>query len=171
MIEFQSDEKVILERRRHWLPFVMEGVSLFVAGTLPFLTIIFSNFLPEALAVTVDTHQTLALFLATAWLLILWIIFFVAWTNYYLDVLIVTTKRVIDIEQTGLFARDQAEMRIENIQDIKVEIVGILASLLHFGNIHIQTAGVSKEFIIKNIRDPHSVKDAIMKQHDALLAT
>lgn len=170
MIEFQPDEKVLLERRRYWLPFAAESASLCAAALLPFAAIVLSGSLPAEFASLVSAHQAFAFFLAAAWFLVFWTIFFVAWTNYYLDVLIVTTKRIVDIEQIGLFARDQAELRIENIQDIKVEIVGVLASLLRFGNIHIQTAGVSKEFIIKHIHNPHGVKDAIMKQHD-LLAT
>ena len=170
MFELHSDEQVLIERRRFWLPFAAESASLFATAVLPFIAILFSSFLPDALALLIGVHKTFALFLATAWFLIVWISFFITWTNYYLDVLLITTKRVIDIEQAGLFARDQAELRIENIQDIKVEILGILASLLRFGNIHIQTAGMSKEFIIKHIHNPHGVKDAIMKQHD-LLAT
>lgn len=170
MIELHPDEKTLMERRRFWLPFAIESASLLIVAVLPLLAIYFSSSMPSAVAEFLSAYKTFALFMATAWLLAVWMIFFVAWTNYYLDVLVVTTKRVIDIEQLGLFARDQAELRIENIQDIKVEVVGILASILHFGNIYIQTAGASKEFVIKHIHDPHGVKDAIIKQHD-LLAT
>ncbi|MEK9179997.1 MAG: PH domain-containing protein [Patescibacteria group bacterium] len=168
MTELQADEKILIERRRFWLPFAAESVSLLIAAVLPLFAVAFAGSLPEEFASLFAAYRTFALFLATSWFLVIWIIFFVAWTNYYLDVLLITTKRVVDIEQVGLFARDQAEMRIENIQDIKVEIVGVFASLLHFGNIHIQTAGVNKEFVIKNIHDPQGVKDAIMRQHDAV---
>ena len=168
MIELHSDEKIILEKRRYWLPFAVEGLSLFVAAVIPFFIIFFTGYLSEEISSQINVYKTFAYFLATGWFLIVWVIFFVAWTNYYLDVLLVTSKRVLDIEQLGLFARDEAELRIENIQDIKVEIAGVLASILHFGNIHIQTAGQSKEFIIKNLHDPQGVKDEIMRQHDAL---
>lgn len=168
MIELHPDETILLERRRFWLPLAIESASLFVAAVLPLFGVVFSSFFPPQLASLINAYRPFALFLATAWVFSTWIIFFVAWTNYYLDVLIVTTKRVVDIEQIGLFARDQAELRIENIQDIKIEVIGILASLLNFGNIHIQTAGVNKEFIIKNIHNPQGVKDVIMKQHDVL---
>jgi hypothetical protein len=99
--------------------------------------------------------------LPRSWGHISWILFFVAWTNYYLDILVVTNKRVIDIQQIGLFARDVAEIRTENIEDLRVEIVGPIASLLHFGNLHIQSAGESREFVMRNIPDPHKVREAI----------
>jgi len=169
MIELHPDEIILLERRRYWLPFAMEALGLLVAATLPFAGFLFSESMPARLQALLSAYSLPFLFCATAWLLVIWIIFFTNWTNYYLDILLITNKRVIDVEQLGLFARDLAEMRIENIQDIRVEIVGLLASLLHFGNLHIQTAGEVKEFVIRNLYDPHAVKDIISKQHDDVM--
>jgi len=170
MLDLHDDEKIIREERRFWLPIAMEGVGLFAAGLAPFALLIFYSYLPDGAASFVGAYLPLLLFAATGWLLIVWVIFFIAFTNYYLDALLVTNKRIVDIEQIGLFSRDLAELRIENIQDIKVEVVGLLASLLNFGNLHIQTAAINKEFVIKNIPDPHGVKDTIAKQHDELIA-
>ena len=89
----------------------------------------------------------------------------ISWTNYYLDVLIVTNKRIIDIEQFGLFSRDQASLPIKNVQDIKVKVVGLIPELLKFGNLDIQTAGEAKEFEIRDLRDPEKVKNIINKAY------
>lgn len=171
MMELYSDEKIILKKRRFWLPIVIEGVSFLLFGGAPLivLMLIEGSFAPEVQEL-ISQYSNLFWFGAFAWAFIFWNSFFIVWTNYYLDILLITTKRVIDVEQLGLFARDLAEMRIESIQDIKVQVIGILASLLDFGNIHIQTAGVNREFIIEHIQNPHQVKDAIMKQREALSA-
>ena len=95
--------------------------------------------------------------------------FIVAWTNYYIDVLVVTNKRIIDIEQVGLFTRDIAELRLENIQDIKVEVVGLIQSFLKMGNLNIQTAGRNKEISLKNIPQAYEVKNTISKCYDEIL--
>ncbi len=84
--------------------------------------------------------------------------------------LLITDKRLLDIDQINLFARDISEMRLENIQDMRVEVLGFLATTMDFGNIYIQTAGATDEFAIKNIPHPNKIKDAISHQCEALSA-
>jgi hypothetical protein len=169
MIALHPDEKLVLEKRRYWLPIAVEGAVSFLIAVTPFLGVIFINLLPIPAQTFIEQYNALVLLFGTGWFFLIWIVFVVAWTNYYLDVLLVTTKRVIDIEQIGLFARDLAELRMENIQDIRVEVYGFLSSLLHFGNLHIQSAGETREFVIRNIHDPHAVKELISKCHDQLM--
>jgi len=169
MITLHPDEKLILEKRRYWLPIAVEGAISFFIAILPFFAIIFINLLPLPVQTLIGNYNVLFLFLGTAWFFLVWVVFVVAWTNYYLDVLLVTTKRVIDIEQVGLFARDLAELRMENIEDLRVEVYGFIASLLHFGNLYVQTAGETREFVIRNIHDPNAVKELISRCHDQLM--
>lgn len=164
MIELHPGETIISERRQHWLPITAEGVSFLFIALVPFLVFFFIEILPAPLPAIITRYAIPYFFIATAWVFGIWILFFISLTNYYLDVLLVTNQRVIYIEQIGLFARELAELRMENIQDIKVEVVGLLASLLDFGNIHLQTAGEHKEFIVRNIPGPHAAKDVIAKQ-------
>ncbi|MEX2145118.1 MAG: PH domain-containing protein [Candidatus Spechtbacterales bacterium] len=163
MIELLEGEKIILQKRRHWYIIASESSVLFFAAVVPALVFIW---IVSALSYEVIAPvMPLIVFAFAGWFLILWIIFFIFWTNYYLDVLIVTNKRVIDIEQRGLFARDIAETSIKNIQDIKIEVIGILATLWDFGDIHIQTAGESREMAIRSIANPHEVRKKISEQH------
>ncbi|MEK7507611.1 MAG: PH domain-containing protein [Patescibacteria group bacterium] len=172
MITLYPDEKIILERRRFWLPIALQGIVSFFIGLIPFLVIFGSKeMLPPQLQEFMQLYQIPALFFATVWTLIVWVLFFVRWTDYYLDVLLVTNKRVLDIEQLGLFSRDISEARLENIQDMRVEIPGFLATTMNFGNLHIQTAGASNEFTIENIPEPSKVKDAISHQCECLTSS
>ena len=109
------------------------------------------------------------IFYQLLWIQILWIMFFITWTNYYLDVILVTNKRVVDIEQLGLFSRDIAEIRLESIQDIKSEVLGFISSLFKMGNLHIQSAGQTKEILLRNMPEPEKIKDAISKCRDEVL--
>lgn len=169
MIALHPDEEVILEKHRFWLPIAIEGVTLLLVAAAPLAGFFLSEALPGQAQVLISQYKIPFLFLAAAWFLIIWTVFAVIWTNYYLDVLIITTKRVIDIEQITLFARDLAEARLENMQDVRVEVKGFLPSLLNFGNLFIQTAGEAKEFRVKNISDPHGVREIIARQHDRVL--
>lgn len=155
------DETVLREVRRHWFLFVIESlpfgllalVPLAGAGILGATTEVFHNVM----------GTTLFTFALVTWLLFLWIAFFVVWTNYYLDVLLITTRRVIDIEQYYLFSREIAECRLDRVQDVTVEVHGFLPTLLRFGDLHVQTAGESKEFVVRHVPHPERVKDAIFQ--------
>ena len=68
----------------------------------------------------------------------MWMLLFINLTNYYLDVWYVTSDRLVDIEQKGLFHRDEAVLRLDNIQDVAIASKGIIQTLLGFGNIRVK---------------------------------
>jgi energy-coupling factor transporter transmembrane protein EcfT len=168
MIPLHPGETVLLERRRHWLPITIQGIFLGIIGIVPLIVIITLIALPSSFEEVAAKYPTQFLFFSVEWMLVVWIIFFISFTNYYLNTLIVTTHRVVDIEQHGLFSRDLSELRFENIEDMHVEINGMIPSLLGFGNISIQTAGEQEEFIVQNIPDPNTVRDLISKQSEVV---
>ena len=105
------------------------------------------------------------LFYAVSWWLLLWTMFAVAWTNYYLDLWVVTDRRIIDIQQHGLWSRKISECRLDRVQDISTEVRGFLPTLLGFGDVRIQTAAEAERFIMKDVPHPYEIKDAIFRAH------
>jgi hypothetical protein len=89
-------------------------------------------------------------------------VFFIIWIDYYFDVWIVTNERIVNIEQKGLFSRGISELELENIQDITVEVLGIIPTFLNYGNLYVQTAAEKERFIFKHVPDPYAIKDLIM---------
>ena len=162
MIKLQEGEKIILEARKHWFVFLAEGILILIAVVLPAAVIVFSLWFSPSIREYFSGQiiAAVAFFWAT-WAQLAWIGFFIAWTNYYLDVLVVTDKRIMDIEQISLFRRDVVTVPLENIQDIKVEVIGVIPTLFKFGNLHIQTAGMTKEVLIKGLSRPTEIKDMI----------
>ena len=51
---------------------------------------------------------------------------FIEFTDYYLDTWIVTTERIISIEQKGLFERTASELDLISVQDATAEVHGFL---------------------------------------------
>ena len=91
-------------------------------------------------------------------------------TDYTLDVVKITNRRIIDIDQRGFFSRNIATVHLNMVQDVTIEATGILPTLLHYGNLTIQSAGEQKEFVIKGLRNPDLVKEIIInEQGNALL--
>lgn len=168
MIQLHENEKIVLQKRRHWYAIVAESFMLAVAA-IALATLFFAALVSPAIRTMLDAYLGLVLFVLATWLLLLWMVFFVLFTNYYLDVLIITNKRLIDIEQHGLFTRDLVEVRLDKVQDIKVKVFGVLASLLDFGDLHIQTAGSSREVVVHRIAHPQQVREVISKYHNKII--
>lgn len=168
MIILHTGETVVKQVRRHGLVILAEVVFFLFTALFPLVLGILAYLFMTDISTRVWLYKDSIIFLYTAWVLFLWIFFFIVWTNYYLDVLIVTNQRVIDVEQRSLFSRDTAELQLENIQDIRIEERGILAALLHFGDMYIQTAGAQREFVVRHIPHPVRVKDIIVHHRNQL---
>ena len=91
----------------------------------------------------------------------IWLFFFHAFVDYYLDVWIVTNQRIINIEQKGLFSRIVSEQKLNRVQDITSEVHGIWATMMHFGTVYIQTAGEEPRFVFKQIPHPYDVRKVV----------
>ena len=167
MIKLNPDEKVVLELRRHWYYFVSEAAFIAFLAILPVISGAVLSW--SDLFELIDNSTSLFWFLTFSWYIFLWTMFFVIWTEYYLDVWVVTDKRIIDIEQFSLFSRDISEVRLDKVQDVTIEIKGLIPTFLGFGNIYIQTASEHREFAIRSIPDPHRAKDIIMQLVDKSL--
>ena len=87
---------------------------------------------------------------------------FYFWADYYLDMWIITTERIIDINQLGLFSREISEIPLRHVQDVTIEVHGIIETFLKFGTIKIQTAG-EREFTIDTVPRLYEAKDLILK--------
>lgn len=166
MIPLENDEKILLEVRKHPFVIVSAAVGVAIALVLPFLLLFAvgaaSSFLSADM---VRNAAPLAMFLYSLWVLALWMFFFIEWTDYYLDAWYVTDRRVVDVEQRGIFNREVISFRHDSIQDITVETRGVLQTLLKFGDIHIQTAGASRKIVLRSARDAEKAKEYILALH------
>jgi len=167
MIDLQIGETLLMLQRKHWFAIFLEGMVLLLIALLPLVIIIAVHFLLPLIYQIMGIPATVSIyvFFSSAWMLLMWVVFYVAFTNYYLDVLIITNKRIVDIEQIGLFSRDVASIPPENIQDVKIETTGMLATFMDYGDIHIQTAGSNKELLVRGIAEPSKVKAQILAVH------
>lgn len=161
MLQLHENETVVMVVHKHW--FVMAGTAVFflvlifippaVLTILPIATGGFDPTVVEPL-----TNFGLALYL-----MVFFLFLYLFWMDYYLDMWVVTTERIIDIEQRGLFSREISEVPLANVQDITIEVHGIVETFLKFGTIRIQTAGM-REFVIANVPKLYELKDIILKQ-------
>lgn len=164
MLHLQEGEHIDIKARKHWFLLFRELFGIFVIYLLPFIGWKYMTSQLGGSAPPIDS--SLIVFLASTWTLLIWAKVFHIWTDYYLDIWIVTNSRIVNIDQKGLFSREVSTLRVERIQDVTVEIHGIIATVLGFGNVLVQTAGESEEFLIKGIKNPERVKRKILDHID-----
>ncbi|MEK7498708.1 MAG: PH domain-containing protein [Patescibacteria group bacterium] len=165
MIQLYENETITKTIRRHWFIVAVDILIFFYIALIPLIIAPFLNNIKRDGYAT--DYLAFIVFFYLVWLEFSWILFAVAWTtNYYLDVVLITNRRLLKIEQKGLFARDIAEMRLERIQDIRVDVTGVIPSLLDFGTLKVQTAGEEEQFIIVDVPNPNSIKNIIFEHHD-----
>lgn len=171
MFKLDPEEKVILELRKHWFVIFFQGLFLFLVALAPALAVyLVVKFYPIILEFNFGGPIIyLFSFFYFIWLLVIWVIFFVEWTDYYLDVWYVTPKRIVAIDQKGLFRREVIDLRFEKVQDATVEISGLIETLLNFGDIHVQTAGAGREIKLRSAKNPHEAKRTILSRHSQAL--
>lgn len=100
--------------------------------------------------------------LGSAYFIGIILFFYSNFIDFYLDILIVTNDRLIDMEQNGVFARTIAEVDLYQIQDVTSEVKGVLETMFNYGNISIQTAGSVPKFIVHDIHNPHALRREIL---------
>lgn len=161
-VHIQPDERVAIVVRKHWIMLLRDIVGMIVIGKIAAI----------ALFLLVGGNgavSPLLVFILMTWFLIVWVILFTIWTNYYLDMWIVTDKRIINIDQVALFKREKSTLRIERVQDVTVKKHGILQELFNFGTISVQTAGAENQVsVIKGIPNPQYVQRAILERVDSV---
>jgi len=160
-IPLEKDEHVILQVHRHWFFLITHAVLLVAVLALPFIAykMLVSYGAIAAASITLSAGWTLG----ALWVLFGWTMYFKFWTLYWLDIWVVTNKRLIDIDYKRLFDRDIAIMNLSSIQDVTVRVTGVFASLLKFGAVAVQTAGESREFVIDQIAHPEKLHEVLVK--------
>ena len=166
-LPLEPGEKVLYTARKHWFIFATAAFGAVILGLLPLALLFLPAELQQRIAAT--THLTgtwvnLIYFLTSIWMLLLTVALARIWTDYYLDVWFVTNFRVMAIEQRGMFNRKISVFRFDQIQDVTVEVAGILGTLINFGTIRVQTASEDM-FVMRGVAKPERLKERIMEQH------
>jgi len=166
-ISLEPNENVVTITHRHKFYIIIELSILLITALLPALLILLVKSQLSILPFNIFDYSIFLTYCYAVWLLMMWVAAFFTITDFYLDVLVVTDKRLIIANQKGFWRRSLSSFRLNRLQDINVEIDGILPTLLDFGTLHAETAGHSEEkFQMDNLPDPRGLKAKIMTAID-----
>lgn len=164
LLEIDPDENVIRRVKRHPISaymIIFVGAILFV---LTFGVIFFGN----KYAVEIDLQDYKGIFnLAMMGVQGLTVVFTLL--ALYLDrqnELIITNENIIQSLQFSLFDKQVSQLNLAKIQDVSVDQNGILANMLDFGVVEIETAGEVSNFRFIHAPQPNVVAKIIIEAHE-----
>jgi hypothetical protein len=167
-IKLEDDERVLRVVRKHWFVITVRTLSVVGSMLMPLIAFVAVNaYLPPEFTEPLSAFSQELWFVYCGWLIINWMILANLWTDYYLDLWIITNRRIISIDQRGFFRRFLSSFRLERLQDMNINVSGLLPTLLNYGTIEAQTAGGSnEEFKTHNMPDPRGLKALIINAAD-----
>ena len=160
MITLREYERIVSVFRRHH--FVLLVTLIPIVGAF-FLVLVVAAIAEVRMPSDFGALKPVVFLGAAFFLHLLWLALFITIADFVLDVWVLTDKRMIMVEQKGLFARMVAELDLDRVQDAGVEVNGIIATFLNFGNVRVHTASEREDFVLAHAARPHEVKDTVMR--------
>ncbi len=161
-IHFESQEKgeeIVFLLRRHWLTNLWWMLLVVTLAVLPFFSGMFFSLLglENLLEIPVRYHLTVVLL----WYLVCLAIGLVRFLDWYFNVYIVTDRRIVDIDFSGLLFKNISECSHDRVQDVTYRTGGLAQTIFDFGDVYIQTAAEQREFEFRSVPRPGYIHDKV----------
>ena len=161
----ESSEHVIKVVRRHWIdlfPVVVASFALF--GSIPVIIVVYARSV-DKVQFPIDIMALLVVVILALAVAILGLGLYVYRQNY----LIITNLHLIQVEQRGIFDRQISKLSLARLQDVSGKRFGVMATLLDFGNMEVQSAGEHEKFTFRNAPAPQELADDCLQAHEAYM--
>lgn len=162
-------EEVLNVYHRHFISYfpvllstiLVLGASFFAETWLTANTSLFNSFVSAA--------TLTSLIMAVDFLMI--VVAIVAFIIFRQNRIVLTNQHLIQITQSGLFHRVLSKFSLDELQDVKGTRSGVLATILDYGEILIETAGEDENFLFRPIGRPLEAGEAINDAHETFERT
>ena len=160
VIKLKDDERVLRVVRNFWIVYATRFALAFllVAGAFFFMLPLFKAGRWGLAGFAALNAIGLLIALRTGWV-------------WHWNAFIVTSERIVDVDQRGFFHRTVSEAAFDKIQDVSYAIRGVVGTVLRFGTVEIQTAGNATNLELQHVRDPkdlhHLITEAMHRHKDS----
>jgi hypothetical protein len=177
IIDLYENEKLVAVLRRHWLT-ILNSIIVFFILIIFFIVGLFYSYdkIPKSANVSnipnisasnglpiKDLGQKALVVLGTVYILSVLGYAYIVWFDYYLDIFVITDKRIMRVEQAVLFSQRVSETSFQHVQDVSSQVKGVIGTLLNVGTIFIETAGERENFSFTYMRDPSAITATILE--------
>lgn len=165
-----KDEQILYVIRKSRLILILRAIPLLIATSVPFYLF------PYLAKFNIENghvfNEGFFIALIVAWYLFCFGYMLLVFINWYFNVLIVSTKKIVDIDIHGLLYKNVSEAALRNVEDVTSTVKGTLGTVFNIGDVFLQTAGEEREFEFTLIDNPSYIRDIIsdlvsnLREHD-----
>lgn len=170
-IEFDADEELVLEIRKHPFGLVLIEVSGFFISAIMVGVLIGLSLLLDDLGLVQDpgllsTLQPVLILVALLLgLLGIGATFLAGWV-YRNNVIFVTTEKIAQVLYANLIDRKVSQLSIGDVQDVTVSQKGLFSRLFRYGTLVIETAGEQQNYTFTYVPNPYESSQVIVGSHE-----
>ena len=160
----QDNETIYLVVREHWVHLTLKIIVwAFFAGLLVLFERAGQANIPQLF---VGYWGQITSLFAQVYTLILVMSLFLIIVIYYLNIQIITSLRIVDVSQEGLFSHTISELHIDKMEDATSQTKGILGTIFNYGDVYVQTAGTVERFEFQNVPNPADIEKIILDLYE-----
>lgn len=154
------NEKIILFLRRHFITNMGWLFFTFVFSIIPLLFFFLGISLFQI--INIDLPLRIITLVIILYYLFIFTYTLLNFLNWFYNVTIITDKRIVDVDYSGLLYHNVAITRLSQIEDVNYTKAGFLRSIFNYGDVYAQTAGsVSDHFDMLAVPQPEKIANFI----------
>lgn len=162
-LELQKNERVIMYIRKHIFFLLIDIFKIIIIFILPVFGIWFLqyvDFFPSIniFGISLVNMSDIVVYI---WAVLCWLFLAEKFTKYALNFWVLTNKRIVESDLTKLFERRLSVLELPDVEDITLQMNGLIGNMIGFGSLEVQTAGAKREFIATNISNPVFAQETI----------
>jgi len=147
--ELNPYEELIMVTRQHWIVLALPIIKTFLSVMIAILVA------PKMIEFSWGAPVLLFWIIAS----IIYVVHeFMVWR---LNCYIITSQRIIDINQINLFRRIVAEVDLGNIQEAVYEINGFWETVFNFGTVKIKLATTQSMIALEYVSNPQEIRNIL----------
>jgi len=159
-----DDEQVLLVVRKHWISFFHDALYVLLPAVVALGLLIVISSVPQT-GIDAGLHVIAAILFPMSLLAVV-IMVTILWSDYYLDMVVVTDRRLFFASQMSLTRREVLGWNLHEVQNVNAAKDNFLESVFNFGTIRVTTSGEDGGARIEGIPDPEYVCAVILRQDD-----
>jgi hypothetical protein len=146
----EEDEEIVILVRRDLITNVPWILAAFVLIFIPPILNALSPFFAPFFALSGQTQ----LIAASFYYIMVFGFILIQFTLWYFNIGLVTNKRVVDFDVSGILAKHISETRLNIVEDVSYSQVGSVRTIFNYGDVVLQTAGTQPNFEFDRAPEP-----------------
>ncbi len=170
-IEFDPDEELIAEIRKHPIGYIAIGVVGSLIAIIVFLAaaVLAAN-LDKLNPNTVDgvstALKTIIIAGGTALTALILVVTIIGIILYRLNVIYVTNEKIAEVAYISLFNRKITQLGLGQVEDVTDRKRGIFAYIFNYGTLIVETAGERENATFSTVPNPNYYSQKIIQAHE-----